>query len=90
MASFGQMSVAVAVDADKRPVGRPTVKFQGVPVEEEREDFREEAIDAAAEAVRDHRGTIDDLHEKLRLAVRRVATRWTGKKPVVDTLIVEV
>ena len=30
------------------------------------------------------------LREDVRLAVRRVATRWTGKKPVVDVLIVEV
>jgi hypothetical protein len=26
----------------------------------------------------------------MRLAVRRVAVRWTGKKPVVDVLLIEV
>ena len=28
------------------------------------------------------------VREKIRLAVRRVATEWTGKKPVVDVLLV--
>ena len=27
--------------------------------------------------------------EDIRLSVRKVATRWTGKKPIVDVLIVE-
>ena len=89
VASFGQMSVAVAIDGGNRLVGRPQVKFQGVPVEEDRDGFRDAAIDAAAETVRAHRGGRDDLTEKLRLAVRRVATRWTGKKPVVDVLVIE-
>ena len=34
------------------------------------------------------RGT-DKLREDVRLAVRRVATRWTGKKPIVDVLVIE-
>jgi ribonuclease J len=29
------------------------------------------------------------LREAIRLAVRHVATRWTGKKPIVDVLIIE-
>ncbi|MBN8807209.1 MAG: ribonuclease J [Sphingomonas sp.] len=89
LASFGQMSVAVAIDRVGRLVGTPQFKFQGVPVEEDRDAFRDEAVDAAADAVRSHRGGRDDLLEKLRLAVRRVATRWTGKKPVVDVLLIE-
>ena len=28
------------------------------------------------------------LRERVRLAVRRTATRWTGKKPVVDVLLI--
>jgi ribonuclease J len=31
----------------------------------------------------------EKLRESLRLAVRRVATRYTGKKPVVDVLLIE-
>ncbi len=30
------------------------------------------------------------LKEAIRLAVRRRATAWTGKKPVVDVLLVRV
>jgi ribonuclease J len=31
---------------------------------------------------------VERLREALRLAARRVATKWTGKKPVVDVLII--
>jgi len=30
------------------------------------------------------------VREAVRLAVRRCATLWTGKKPVVDVMLVEV
>ncbi|WP_298673482.1 ribonuclease J [uncultured Sphingomonas sp.] len=86
----GQMSVAVAVTREGRLAGRPQVRLQGVPVEEERDPFVAEAEEAAAEAVRDSTGNAARLREDVRLAVRRVATRWTGKKPIVDVLIVEV
>ena len=90
LASFGQMSVAVAIDGRYRLVGSPEVRFQGVPVEEDKEGFLDEACDAAADVVRKHKGDLADLRESLRLGVRRVATRWTGKKPVVDVLVVEI
>ncbi|QDZ09081.1 ribonuclease J [Sphingomonas panacisoli] len=89
LASFGQMSVAVAIDGNYRLVGSPEVRLQGVPVEEDKDGFLDEASDAAAEAVRKHKGDLADLRETLRLAVRRVATKWTGKKPVVDVLVIE-
>lgn len=89
VATYGQMSVAVAVDGNNRLVGVPQVKLQGVPVEEDRQAFLDEAIDAAADAVRGNRGNLDSLRESVRLGVRRVATRWTGKKPVVDVLVIE-
>lgn len=90
LASFGQMSVAVAIDGNYRLVGTPEVRLQGVPVEEDKEGFLDEASDAAVEAVRKHKGDLANLRESLRLAVRRVATKCTGKKPVVDVLVVEV
>ena len=86
----GQISVAVAVREDGRLAGRPQVRFQGVPVEEERDAFVAEAEDAAEEAVRTSRRDRDGMREDVRLAVRRCATRWTGKKPVVDVLVLEV
>ena len=33
---------------------------------------------------------IEALRERVRLAVRRTATRWTGKKPIVDVLIIDI
>ena len=38
----------------------------------------------------DRCATARRLREAIRLAVRKVATRWTGKKPIVDVLILEV
>ena len=50
----------------------------------------DEARDAAAEA--SSKGIRDDakLRDAIRLAVRRRATAWTGKKPVVEVSIIRV
>jgi ribonuclease J len=89
ISAYGQISAAVAVRGG-RLVGSPQIRIQGVPVEEDREDFIVEACDAAAEAVaKDGKGDIEKLREAVRLAVRRCAFRYTGKKPVVDVLIIE-
>ena len=84
----GQVSVAVAL-RDGRLFGRPEVRVQGLPVEEDRADFLAEAREAATEAASRGRKSADKLREDLRLAVRRAATRWTGKKPIVDVLLIE-
>lgn len=84
----GQISVAVALDADGDLIAQPAIRMQGVPVEEERDAFLIEAADAAGDVVREGFVDIEKLREKIRLAVRRTATRWTGKKPVVDVLLI--
>ena len=86
---YGLISVAFALDAKDRMLGNPEIRLHGVPIEEDLEDFLEEAAAAAVKAVKDHRGDYDKLRETVRLAVRRVAVSWTGKKPIVDVLIVE-
>lgn len=86
---YGHLSVAVAIRGG-RLLGAPQVRVQGVPVEEDRDAFIEEAAEAAADAVAKDSRDLESLREALRLAVRRVATRYTGKKPVVDVMIVEV
>jgi ribonuclease J len=88
LALNGQISVAVAVQKG-RLLGSPQVRIQGVPVEEDRAPFVEEAEQAAADAVIGGPRDIEKLREDVRLSVRRVATRWTGKKPIVDVLIVQ-
>ncbi|SOB87814.1 ribonuclease J [Sphingomonas guangdongensis] len=90
LALYGQISVAAAIRKDGSLIGEPEVRLQGVPVEEDRDPFLDEAIDAAEEAIRSIRGKDrDKLREAIRLGVRRVATRWTGKKPIVDVLLIE-
>ncbi|MFA6114482.1 MAG: ribonuclease J [Sphingomonas sp.] len=86
---FGQISVAVAIDRGGKMIGQPQVRLQGIPVEEDRDPFLDEAVDAVAEATRKGGRDRDKLREDIRLAARRVATRWTGKKPIVDVLLIE-
>lgn len=88
---YGQMSVAVALDAKGRLLGEPEVRIQGVPAEEDRDALIADACEAAAKAVVEARGNDrEKLRESIRLAARRVAVRYTGKKPVMDVLLIEV
>jgi ribonuclease J len=89
LAINGQISVAVAVSRDGRMLGRPQIRVQGVPVEEDRAAFVEDAAQAAADAFKGQKRELDRRREDIRLAVRRIATRWTGKKPIVDVLMIE-
>ncbi|WP_374944810.1 ribonuclease J [Sphingomonas sp.] len=89
LALNGQISVAVALGKGGRAIGRPQVRVQGVPVEDERDAFIAEAADAAEKALGGNKRGPDRLREDIRLAVRKVATRWTGKKPIVDVLVIE-
>ncbi|HEX5185156.1 MAG TPA: ribonuclease J [Allosphingosinicella sp.] len=86
----GTISVALALDEDDRLRGGVELALEGVPVEEDREAFLEEACAAAADAASRNGGNESKLREEVRLAVRRCATEWTGKKPVVDVLVVRV
>ncbi|MCJ8159505.1 ribonuclease J [Sphingomonas sp. LaA6.9] len=86
----GQISLAVALDRNSALVGAPQIRLNGIPVEEDREAFLEDARAAAGQAVLKGARDEDSLREALRLAVRRRATHWTGKKPVVDVMIVRV
>ena len=90
IAANGTIAVAVALDEEESLAGNPVIRMQGVPVEADRDAFLDEMtadIEAAYDAWEDG---LDDLKEKIRLATRRCATRWTGKKPIVDVLIVEI
>jgi ribonuclease J len=85
----GLISAAVVLDGNGRVRGPVEMSLQGIPVEEDREAFLEEACAAAAEAARKG-GPEDKLRENIRLAIRRCATDWTGKKPIVDVLLVRI
>ncbi len=86
----GVIAVTVALDQNRRLRGEPAISIQGIPVEEDREDFLDDARDAAASAVRGNKKEEAALREAIRLSVRRVATTWTGKKPVVEVALIEV
>ena len=70
--------------------GEPGVVLSGLPVEEDRAEFLAEIRDAAAEAAAEGGRDEARLRETVRLAVRRAATRWTGKKPVVEVSLLQV
>jgi ribonuclease J len=90
IAAYGQISVAVALGKGGKVVGNPEVRLQGIPVEEDKDDFVAEACDAAEQAARKGAADEEKLREAIRLAVRRKAVEWTGKKPVVDVMILRV
>jgi ribonuclease J len=81
--------VAFALDANDKLAGEPQIRLHGVPIEADIDDFLDEATDAAVKAIRERKGDFDKLRESVRLAVRRVATSWTGKKPIVEVMIIE-
>jgi ribonuclease J len=89
-ATSGLISVAVALDDAGRLRGGAELDLQGIPVEEDRDSFLDEACRAAADAAAKNGGNEDKLREAVRLAVRRCATEWTGKKPVVSVLVLRV
>jgi len=83
----GLISVAVPVGSNGELAGKPVIRPFGVPIEEDREDFITDATDSAERAFNPS-ASEDQLREAVRLAVRRCATAWTGKKPVVDVMLV--
>ncbi|BAK66977.1 putative hydrolase [Sphingobium sp. SYK-6] len=87
----GHMSVGLALSSAGKLVGVPDIRLLGVPIEEDRELFLEEARAALASTVsaKGRRSDIEALREAVRIAVRRVALEWTGKKPIVSVSIVQ-
>ena len=90
IAANGQISVAVALDKGGALRGAAQVRILGIPVEEDRDDFIAEVAEAAAQAARSGGRDEEKLREAIRLAVRRKATQWTGKKPVIDVMLLRV
>ncbi|HEV2596270.1 MAG TPA: ribonuclease J [Sphingomicrobium sp.] len=85
----GLITVALPVGEDGALAGSPLVRPFGVPVEEDRDDFIADATDAAKRAFTP-RGEEETVREAVRLAVRRCATLWTGKKPLVEVMMLHV
>jgi ribonuclease J len=90
ISNYGLITVTVALGKDDRLRGDPAITLQGVPVEEDKEDFIAEASGAIVEVIRNGKRDESALREAIRLAARRTATQWTGKKPVVDVSIIRL
>ena len=84
----GLITVAVPVGERGELAGTPLIRPFGVPVEEDRDDFIADATDAATRAYSP--GNEEKVREAVRLAVRRCATLWTGKKPLVEVMLLQV
>ena len=85
----GLIAVSVPVGQNGELAGEPLIRPFGVPVEEDRDDFIADATDAARRAYSGG-GDEEKLRESVRLAVRRCATLWTGKKPVVEVMLLQI
>ena len=84
------ITIAIALNKQGGIVGEPGVTIQGMPVEEDRDDFLVEMRDAVLDAAKNGQRDAARLNEKIRLSVRRAASDWTGKKPVVDVSVIRV
>ena len=85
----GLITVALPIGDNGQLAGKPLVRPFGVPVEEDRDDFITDATDAATRAFSADEDE-ERMRESVRLAVRRCATLWTGKKPVVEVMLLQV
>jgi ribonuclease J len=87
----GHMGATVVLTRDGKLAATPAITAQGVPVEEDKADFLAECAEAASAAAKngDSRQA-EKFAEAIRVAVRRVAREWTGKKPVTDVQVVRL
>ncbi|MCP5396688.1 MAG: ribonuclease J [Sphingomonadaceae bacterium] len=79
--------VIVALDSTFQPL----VEGIGLPLDEDYPAFLEEATQDVVTAIRNLKGAArkdrGDIHEAARLAARRAAQRWCGKRPQVRVLM---
>ncbi|WP_223805295.1 ribonuclease J [Tsuneonella flava] len=81
--------VVVALDAQ----GRATIEGIGLPLDEDYDAFVSETKEDIATALGKLKGAArrdrSEVYEAVRLATRRAATRWSGKRPQVRVLLPE-
>jgi ribonuclease J len=87
----GHMGATVVIDRNGKLAATPAITAQGVPVEEDKADFLAECAEAAEAAVKKGDARQEEkFAEAIRVAVRKVAREWTGKKPVTDVQVVRL
>lgn len=87
----GLIAVFVVIDGKNRLLAPPQVQSHGVPVEDDRDEFLDDCVSAASEAAAKARSNGEDaLAEAIRVAVRRTARDWTGKKPITEVTVTRI
>lgn len=88
----GLIAVFIVMDAKGRIIGAPMVQSHGVPVEDERDEFIADCVQTSRAAIaKVGRADNDDaIIEAVRVAVRRTAREWTGKKPITEVTLMRV
>jgi ribonuclease J len=95
MAANALLSVTLAVDGDGRLRSGIDLAAAGLPLDEDYPAFNVETearadVERALQQLRgDRRRNREAISEAVRLAVRRAAQRWSGKKPVVQVMLRE-
>jgi ribonuclease J len=93
LAENGLVTVALAVSLEGKLKSQVEVAAIGIPLEDDLADFVSEAqvdvADAVAALKGDKKRDRRAVAEAVRLAGRRAAQRWSGKKPVVQVLLRE-
>ena len=90
MMHSGYLSATLVLNKAGKLAAAPSIIMQGVPVEEDRDDFIAECVEAAGRAGQGDSRNAEKYAEGVRVAVRRVAREWTGKKPVTDVQVVQL
>ena len=86
----GYVSATLVLNKAGKLAAKPSIIVQGIPVEEDRDDFIAECVEAADKAGRGDPRNAEKYAEGIRIAVRRVARDWTGKKPVTEVQVVQL
>ena len=90
LAANGLVTVAAALGRGRNLQGEPQILVQGMPVEEDHDEFVAETADIVRRAIARGDRNAERLGDAIRVAVRRHATDWTGKKPVVLVSLIEI
>ncbi len=93
LAANGLVIVALPVSDRFKLTGDPVIDCLGLPLDEDLDDFIGEAQEDVRKALASMKGekahNREAVIEAARLAARRAAQRWSGKKPVTQVLLVE-
>jgi ribonuclease J len=92
LALNGVIVAGVAIDATTSKILDIELRINGVPIEgsDDQASFIEDAVFAVREAAAKAKADPEKLREAIRLAIRREAADWTGKKPIVEVMLLKI